>query len=204
MQITIGGISFNIAPSELSLSTFTKIGSVDIGKLTAKEARVLEKKFYKIAKSRLDTMYKKGYYSSAAEAYFGDRYPQAPSKDASIYSLKHRVTALREFLGAKTSTYEGTKKVLSAEEKRLFGKSDMRFQSEEERVRFWKAYMEFMHQNPIFYDQSTRVQQFIGRETFWRNREFTASDLDRILKGMLNESTGGVDIRADAGYNPEI
>lgn len=176
----------------------------DIGKFSKSQSKALEKRLYAAAQRRLNTVYKQGLRSYAAEKYFGAERPSKPSGSSSIYALKHRVTVLKEFLNAKTSTAAGIKKVFKEEEIRIFGKNGLGFQSEEERQRFWNAYMEFMHQNPRFYDQSSRVQQFLGRESFWRNRTFTASDLNRIVTEMDVDITGGVDIRADVGYRPEI
>ena len=190
--------------AKASLKDLLSLSATEIGKLSRDQSVRLEKRLYKVAKTRLDTIYRHNISSYAAEAYFGDVYPDKPSKTASVQATKHRVTILKEFLNAQTSTYTGIKKVFKAEENRIFGKKGDGFQDEDERKRFWNAYMEFMHQNPRFYDQSARVQQFLGRESFWRNREFTASDLSRIVHNLDNDITGGVDIRADAGYEPDI
>ena len=190
--------------AKASLKDLLSLSAAEIGKLTRDQSVRLEKRLYKVAKTRLDTVYKHNLSSYAAEAYFGDVYPDKPSKTATVQATKHRVTILKEFLNAETSTYAGIKRVFKAEEKRIFGKKGDGFQDEDERKRFWNAYMEFMHQNPRFYDQSARVQQFLGRESFWRNREFRASDLSKIVKKLDNESIEGVDIRADAGYESNI
>lgn len=189
--------------SKASLNDLLSLSAEDIGRLTKKQSIQLEKRLYKAAKSRLDTIYKHGMRSIKAEYSFGAEYPEKPSNSASIYATKHRVTALKDFLESDKSTYSGIKKFYQKEELRIFGERGAGFKSEDERIRFWRAYDEFMHQNPQFYDQSTRVQQFIGRETFWRRGEFTAMDLNNILTNMMGNNEG-VDIRADVGFELDI
>lgn len=190
--------------SKASVSDLLSLTAEDIGRLTKKQSIQLEKRLYKVAKARLDTIYKNKYRSLKAETTFGDLYPQKPTAAATIYATKHRVTALKDFLETPTSTYTGLKKFYAKEELRIFGAKGAGFKNEEERRSFWSAYMEFMNQNPQYYDQSTRVQQFIGRETFWRKGDFSANDLNSILTNMMNDDRGGVDIRADVGYVPDI
>lgn len=186
------------------LKDLLSLSASDIGKLSKREARSLEKRYFKAAQSRLDTIYKNKMTSYAAEAYLGAERPTMSTPKSTIYSVKHKVTILKEFLNSKSSTAAGIKKIYKSEEARIFGADGMGFQTEDERKRFWQAYMEFMHQNPRFYDQSSRVQQFLGRETFWRKKSFSAEDLDRIVRNMDANTTEGVDIRADVGYNSEI
>lgn len=190
--------------AKAALKDLLSLSASDIGRLTKAQTRALEKRYYKAAQQRLDTIYKQGLTSYAAEAYLGAERPELSKRGATIFSLKHKVTILKEFLNAKSSTAKGIKKIYKDEEVRIFGKNRVGFQSEEERRRFWQAYMEFMHQNPRFYDQSSRVQQFIGRESFWRDRSFSAEDLNRIVTNMDNDITGGADIRADAGFEPAL
>lgn len=187
--------------SKASLKDLLSLSAEDIGRLTKKEGISLEKRYRKAAESRLKTIEKQGLTSYAAEAYLGAEIPQPSNAKSTIYSVKHKVTVLKEFLNAKTSTAQGIKKVFKAEETRIFGRGKG-FETEDERKRFWNAYMEFMHQNPRFYDQSARVQQFLGRESFWRYKDFTAEDLNRIMNNL--DVTEGVDIRADVGFEPEI
>ena len=184
------------------LKDLLSLSASDIGKLSKSQTRALEKRYYKAAQSRLDTIYRKGLTSYAAEAYLGAERLELSKQTSTIYSIKHKATILKEFLNSKSSTAQGIKKIYKEEEARIFGRNNVGFQSEEERKRFWQAYMEFMHQNPRFYDQSARVQQFIGRESFWRDRSFNADDLNRIVNNM--DHMGGVDIRADVGYEPAL
>ena len=185
------------------LKDLLSLSAADIGRLTKAQSLALEKRYMKAAAGRLKTIEKQKLTSYAAEAYLGAEIPKASTKASTIYSVKHKVTILKEFLNAKSSTAKGIKDIYKSEEQRIFGQGKG-FRSEEERKRFWQAYMEFMHQNPRFYDQSARVQQFLGRESFWREKSFTAEDLSRIVNNMDNDITGGVDIRADVGYNPDI
>ena len=190
--------------AKASLKDLLSLSASDIGKLTKAQTRALEKRYYKAAQKRLDTIYRQGLTSYAAEAYLGAERPELSKRGATIYAVKHKATILKEFLNSQSSTAKGIKKIYKDEETRIFGKNKVGFQSEEERRRFWQAYMEFMHQNPRFYDQSSRVQQFIGRESFWRDRSFNAEDLNRIVANMDRDLTGGVDIRADVGYEPAL
>ena len=198
-RVYIGGKTF----AKASLSDLLDLSAEDIGKLTKSQSIRLEKRLYKEAERRLKTIYSHGYRSMIAEYNFGDIHPQKPTEKATIYATKHRVTALKDFLENKRSTYTGLRKYYKEEEARIFGKSGFSFNSEDERTRFWRAYDEFMHQNPAFYDQSTRVQQAIGRTTFWRQHDFTADDLSNVLRELM-KTDNGVDIRADVGYSPVI
>lgn len=186
-----------------TISDLLSLTAEDIGKLTKKQSIQLEKRLYKIVKQRLGVIYKHGLTSIKAEHSFGGDYPTKPTNNASIYATKHRVTALKDFLESPQSSYTGLKKYYQKEENRIFGGKGAGFKNEDERIRFWKAYDEFMHQNPSFIFESTRVQQFIGRETFWRSRDFSAEDFNRILTSMQSESAE-VDIRGDVGYNLSI
>lgn len=190
--------------AKATLKDLLSLSASDIGKLSKAQTKALEKRYYKAAQQRLDTIYRQGLTSYAAEAYLGAERPELSKRGASVYAVKHKATVLKEFLNAQSSTAKGIKKIYKDEEVRIFGKNKVGFQSEEERRRFWQTYMEFMHQNPRFYDQSSRVQQFIGRESFWRDRSFNADDLNRILINMDKDITGGVDIRADVGYEPAL
>ena len=81
--------------------------------------------------------------------------------------------------------------MIEREERRIF-KSKVGFFEDENfnedmRIRFWSAYQEFMNQNPRFLYDSDKVQQFLGRSSFWRTRDFTADDLDELL-GRLERS----------------
>ena len=185
------------------LKDLLSLSAADIGKLTKAQSLILEKRYMKAAAGRLKTIEKQKLTSYAAEAYLGAEIPKASTRASTIYSVKHKVTILKEFLNAKSSTAKGIKEIYKSEERRIFG-HEKGFKSEDERKRFWQAYMEFMHQNPRFYDQSARVQQFLGRESFWREKSFTAEDLSRIVNNLDSNITGGVDIRADVGYNPDI
>ena len=198
-RVYVNGKSLSKAP----LKDLLSLSAEDIGRLTKAQSITLEKRYMKAAKGRLKSIEKQNLTSYAAEAYLGAEIPKASTKGSSIYSVKHKVTILKEFLNAKSSTVKGIKDIYRSEERRIFG-NGKGFQNEDERKRFWQAYMEFMHQNPRFYDQSARVQQFLGRESFWREKSFTAEDLTRIVNNLDSDITRGVDIRADVGYNPDI
>lgn len=189
--------------SRASLSDLLSLTAADIGKLNVKQSVQLEKRLYKAAEARLKTIYAHGYRSILAEYNFGAEHPTKPVEHPTVYATKHRVTALHDFLKNEKSTYTGLRKYYQKEELRIFKKKGAGFKNEEERTRFWHAYEEFMHQNPSFLYESNRVQQFLGRETFWRSRDFNAADFNSLLVALQGEDTE-VDIRADIGYEPDI
>ena len=186
------------------LKDLLSLSALDIARLNKAQSRQLEKRYYKAAQGRLDTIYKKGLTSYAAERYLGDERPTLSTGASTIYSVKHKVTILKEFLNAKSSTSAGIRKIWSTETARIshLAGNKIEFDSEEERKRFWSAYQEFMHQNPRFADESERVQRFLGRATFWKEKSFTAQDLLNLVDAL--DGKKGVDIRADAGIDLDI
>ena len=189
----IDGKSIAKAP----LSKLINLEASDINRLTKKDLLSLEKRYAKAATQRIERIKKNtGMPSYAADRYLGTQTPKVSSPRSTIQQLRHKVVKYQSFFEGKTSTVKGTKKVLAEEEKRIF--DDRKgFLNDKQRTRFWSAYMEFMNQNPIYIDQSERVQEFLGRSTFWRRRSFNQADLNTILSKL--ENSEGVDIRADAG-----
>ena len=57
--------------SKASVSDLLSLTAEDIGRLTKKQSIQLEKRLYKVAKARLDTIYKNKYRSLKAETTFG-------------------------------------------------------------------------------------------------------------------------------------
>lgn len=190
--------------SKMKLEDLVNLNPDDMAHLSKKQYKTLERRLREAAERRLKVINKRGATSYAAEKYFGGDLPEAPTPTSSRQALQHKAVALQEFLKAKSSSYSGIRKIWKEEEKRIFGKNNG-FKTEEERTRFWNTFMEFQHQNPaLMYGQgaSTRLQQFLGKETFWRERNFSADDINRLVEKMLN--TGGVDIRARAGREFDI
>lgn len=199
---TINGRSI----SRAKLSDLVNLNPETLAKLTKKESRSLEKRLHKEVERRLKVIEKHGLSSYAADKYFGGDVPTLSSATTKRQGIQHNIVSMQTFLSSKSSSYTGIKQIWKDEEKRIFGKEGG-FKSEDERKRFWAAYTEFQHQNPaLLYGQgaSTRLQQFLGRETFWRQRGFTADDLENLYSKMMNFATGGVDIRARAGRDLEI
>jgi len=177
---------------------------LDINDLTKRQLRTVERRLRETTERRLGVIEKHGYTSYAAERYFDKgKLPERSLVTDTINAVRHKVAVLQHFLQSKSSSYTGLKRVFKAEEQRIFG-VNKGFSNDAQRQRFWQAYMEFMNQNPRYYDQSTRVQQFLGQSTFWKYREFNADDLSNLANQMLNNATRGVDIRVQTGYNPEI
>lgn len=190
--------------SKAPLKDLLSLSALDIARLNKAQSRQLEKRYYKAAQGRLKTIEKQGLTSYAAERYLGDERPTLSTGASSIYSVKHKVTILKEFLNAQSSTAAGIRKVWSKEEARISraAETNIEWKNEDQRKRFWSAYKEFMHQNPRFIDESERVQRFLGRTTFWKYRSFTAEDLSNLVDAL--DGKKGVDIRADVGNGPQI
>ena len=184
------------------LADLVNLNDDELARLDKKEYQELNKRFRKAASRRLNSVKKTFYVSYAAEEYFGGQeLPDLPPKNASRQKLQHSAISLKEFLKAETSTLKGIKNVLKREEARIFGveqkdgtykkvNKDLGFKTENERKRFWSAYMEFFNQHPeemIGARDSTRLQQFLGRESWWRWREFTADDISALVNKMRGE-----------------
>lgn len=190
--------------SKMKLNDLVNLNPEDMAHLTKRQYITLESRLRKAAERRLEVIDRHGATSYAAEKYFGGELPKPPTSRSSRQAIQHIAVSLQEFLKAKSSSYSGIKKIWREEEKRIFGRRGG-FKTEEARTRFWSTYMEFQTQNPaLMYGQgaSTRLQQFLGKETFWREKNFSADDINKLAEKMLN--TGGVDIRARAGREFDI
>lgn len=191
--------------SKAKLSDLVNLTPQDIAKLTKRESLTLERRLREATERRVNTLQKQGIRSFAFERYLGGSLPTKATSSDSRQSMQHKIAMYHTFLNAKTSSVTGVKKVWKEQEKRIF-RGAPGFKTEEERKRFWAAYEEFMHQNPRFYYESTRIQQFLGEMSFWRKKSFTANDLSELLRKMEDHQLkpGGVDFRADVGYDPDI
>lgn len=177
----------------VKVADILKMPTEEIAKLTKEESISLERRLRQITKSRLKTFEKKGYTSPVYERIFGDELPKVSKRTSTRQSIQHKIAMYRSFFEGKTSTFSGLKKILNEQEKRIFGNNDG-FGDEESRKRFWRAYNEFMHQNPRFYDESDKVQKQLADMSFWRNRSFNADDLMTLLNKVEQK---GSDFRAD-------
>lgn len=191
--------------SKAKLSDLVELSPETIAKMTKAETLAVTKRLHAAAERRLKVIEKHGLTSYAENAYFQGSLPVLATKEASRQKIQHQMVQLQSFLGAKTSTYTGLKKVLKAEEERIF-EGGRGFTSDAQRERFWSAYMEFKRQSPTMFAAlgSTRIQQFIGQETFWRRRGFNSDDINNLVAKAMQFNTGGVDIRARAGRDFEI
>lgn len=171
----------------------------DLSRLNKKQFLTLEKRLHKAAERRLGVIKSHGMTSQAFIRYVGFEMPKLSAPTDTRQSIQHKVAMLSNFLTAKSSTYTGLKKIYKEQEKRIFGNKHG-FDNEEQRTRFWSAYTEFKNQNPALIqgiDTSNKVLQYLGQLSFWRSREFNASDLDEIVTRVLG--IGGVDYRARTG-----
>lgn len=188
--------------SKASVRELLSAEASDIAKFTKKESISYEKRLRAVAERRINTIQKHGKYSPAQQAYLPKGLPSLTSESESRQLSQHNIALIKEFLEAKTSTLTGIRKQSKEVAARIFGadsKGNPRgsFTNRDEEERFWRAYEEFKHQNPVFALQSTRLQQFLGQETFWRTRDYTAQDFDTLLNRLMrNDAT--VDVRAAA------
>ena len=208
---------FNKPISKVSVKTLLTAMTEDIAQMTTKESETYAKRLQKVVKSRLKTITKYNKVSQAAERYLPDgEAPEMPefSGDSRKYrnKLQHNIAMMKTFLEAKSSTLTGIREFEKETAERIFGtntrgKPLYNFSSTEEANRFWSAYNEFMHQNPVWDSMrygSERVQQFLGRMTFWRNRSYTAEDFSALLSDLLKGENTKFDPRVEAGYEPDI
>lgn len=199
--------------SKVSVKTLLSASTEDIGHMTTKESEMYAKRLQKVVKSRLKTIEKYGKISQAAERYLPDgEAPEMPefSGDLRKYrnKLQHNIAMMKTFLEAKSSTLTGIRQFEKETAQRIFGANTRgeplyKFSSTEEANRFWSAYHEFMHQYPVWENMrygSERVQQFLGRMTFWRSRSYTAEDFGVLISNLINNDRGRFDIRAEAGH----
>ena len=170
------------------LKELLELTSEDLAPLNQKEYLTLERKLRAATKRRFRNI-EKGlggeFKAFALEKYMGGELPEVATKAASRQRLQHLVVAYQELLKAESSTLTGMKRILKAEEARIFD-GEKGFETGEQRRRFWSAYMEFRNDHADVFSKygSTRVQQAIASETFWRRKGFTAYDLERISVGL--------------------
>lgn len=188
----VGGKSI----AKAKLVDLLNMDTEDINKLTKSESLSLERRLRRETQRRMSVFQKKGYTSKAFERYIGSSIPLVSAKTATRQKMQHNIAMYRTFLTAKTGSYSGMKQYHKEQELRIFGKGKG-FESEEQRKRFWAAYEEFMHQNPTHYDESDKVQKMLGSMSFWRNKDFSASDLDSLLDRVEKKQSKGGGFRAD-------
>jgi len=178
-------------PTDISRLKSRQIVDMDIANLSNADIAKVLTRAVQLAEKRIGQIERNDLFSPALDKYIGDT-PVTdflPSEGAKRGTLQHRFAVVQTFLQAKTSTVQGIRKVAQERNERIFGVQSTKttetgFKDTEEERRYWHAYNEFMHQNSQFYAESTRVQQMLGKMTFWRNREFTARDLNRLLSRM--------------------
>lgn len=187
--------------AKAKLSDLVELNPETMAKLTKKETRQLEKRLREATERRMNTINKYGMRSMAFERYLGNQMPVEPEATASRQSLQHKVVQMKTFLGAKTSSVTGIRKLNKEVEQRIFKGKAKGFENEEQRIRFWKTYNEFLNQYPTYVFSSERVQQFLGQSQFWRYRDFTADDLVNLMEKV---SPGFERMRVDAGLDIQI
>ena len=174
----------NVDFSKTNASKLTRLTEEQYNALNQKELLGLTKRAYELAEKRVKAINKKGLESIALQRYFGGTLPSVPTTETSIQQLRRKFASMQRFLKAKTSTAQGITKYYDSQAKRIFGPDSDEKLDHDTAKRFWDAYNEFMHQNPIYLDDSDRVRQTIARMSFWYKRDYTAEDLGKILKRM--------------------
>ena len=167
------------------------LSAESLNKYNVKTLAAIERRLLKDFRRNYNSFKNSTFKPYALDAYFDGKIPKALGNKATRNSLLHRNVALQEYLRSESANLESTKSMIEREERRIF-KSKVGFFEDENfnedmRIRFWSAYQEFMNQNPRFLYDSDKVQQFLGRSSFWRTRDFTADDLDELL-GRLERS----------------
>lgn len=170
--------------SKMRADKITRFTEEQYNKLNQKELLDLTKRAYQLAEKRVAAINKIGYQSIALQRYFGGSLPSVPTSETSIQQLRRKFASMQRYLKAKTSTAQGIKKYIESQSKRIFGADSEEVLDPETASRFWNAFNEFMHQNPIYLDDSDRVRQTIARMSFWYKRDYTAEDLKNILTEM--------------------
>ena len=175
-------------PQRIELEWLQTFDMQHIPDLTKTQAeRVLKSALYQ-AKKKFKEFSKYDIISPAYEAYYGEvskniedenkkfRLP----KDASHQQLWHEIEKAMMFVRAKTSTIKGAIEFWQKEESRILG-PEADPMTEEQRKRYWSAYMEFMRKTKnVHRDESTRIQQYLGQMAFWRESRFTSENLDEL------------------------
>ena len=182
--------------SKMSIKALLDLDWDTIRQFDTKQSLSYEKRLRVVTEKRLKTIKKYKEYSGAAETYFGKvGIPEVSTSKSTRNEMQRKIATYKDFLESKTSSLTGLRKVRKEAEKRIFGTNKKgepkyKFTNLEEERRFWKAYEEFMHQNSIYFNQSFRIQQFLGQETFWKTRDFTQSDFNSLLVKLNTEESG--------------
>lgn len=206
--------------SKLSIKQLINLDWEDISKFDVKQSVTYEKRLRKIVSRRLENIKASGLYSHATEQNFPKGLPKV-SYSKSVQTIKpgmnikgirnesqHNISALKSFLEHESSTVTGIKAARKRQAIRIFGENkrgrpNYQFSSLEEERRFWAAYDEFKNQFPTYSLFSTRIQQFLGEETFWKTRDFGMGDLNSLLVRMQS-TEGRVDIRSDPEWMKDL
>ena len=136
---------------------------------------------------RLKRAQEKGFSSPSIEAVL--KKGKFSTKDKSFAQLRNEFIRAKQFLQSKTGTLGEFNKFKRHALAQLTKESGIKITPEQFDT-FWRAYEEFMHQNSIYFNQSLRIQQFLGQETFWKTRDFTQGDFNSLLVKLNTEETG--------------
>lgn len=161
-----------------TLSDILKMGAEDIGQLTNNQLKRILVEAEKETRRRVNIISRAGRYSWAAKSYFDvdtirenwdERYPSKTNyADKKRNFLIAKLQAYYGFLNAQSSTVKGIREVDRQQDIRLFGSYTRggrevakHRMTDEERVKFWELYNEFIKSNPAAFSQwgsSTVVQ----------------------------------------------
>lgn len=97
---------------------------------------------------------------------------------------------LQSFFKSYTATVKGARKVMRDQDIRIFGKKESgapRYKmTNEQRVKFWKFYDEFLNQRKDAYYRfkSSAIQQYLGEFIERKNLEITPEMIDKIYEDL--------------------
>lgn len=178
---------------KMSAHDITRISEDRLRRATTKELFNLVNRAQSLFGKRLHAIYKANLGGFAYAANLKIDPTEMSGTPTTRYEAAHMLSMFREFFKSKTSTVQGIKKMIAKEEKRLsdLAGRDITFSSEDMRINFWSAYMEFLRTNPALdtRQNSERIQQILGEMKFWEERGFTADDLETALSNF-NERFG--------------
>ena len=196
-------------PKRIQLKWLQSFDMQHIPDLTKTQAeRVLKSALYQ-SKKKFKEFSKYDIISPAYEAYYGEvsknlkdenkkfRLP----KDASQQQLWHEIEKAMMFVRAKTSTVKGAIEFWQKEESRILG-PEATPMTEDQRKRYWSAYMQFMRDTKYQYkDASERIQQYLGQMGFWREKRFTAENIAELTRFAETNTPPAPDVNEIGNVN---
>lgn len=211
----------------ITLSDVLKMGAEEISQLTNSQMRRILKKAEAETRKRINAINRSGRYSWAAKSYldvdtmresWDERYPNTSNYDDKKRNyLIAELQAYYGFLNAQSSTVSGIREIDRQQDIRLFGSYTRggrevakHRMTDDERVKFWELYNEFINSNPAAFSQwgsSTVVQQTfydVMAKSEWDTfTELFQAAQERLDADKAKNPTGGgrYELGTDLGGN---